>query len=269
MLQLRSFNRFQAFAAHIGVSLGIALLCAGLVFLVWYPGLLAQISKVTHVFLILLAVDVILGPLMTLIVFNPKKKELNRDLTVIGLIQLLALLYGMYSLFIARPVYFVYNESGYDLVYANEVKPENLSKASSPQFKSLPLFGPQVIAAQLPNDAGEAQKIMAASFFGGDDVQHMPQYHMPYQQRKAEVIEHARPLSELEQANPRKKQQVLDLTKKYADQKIEAAYLPLRAGLDTYVVTVDKVTGEVLELVDLQSRRTFPKEKPDQQKKKS
>jgi hypothetical protein len=68
-----------------------------LVFLVWYPNPYREISGGRELFLILVTVDVILGPLITLSIFNPVKawKVLRRDLAIVGLIQLAALGYGM------------------------------------------------------------------------------------------------------------------------------------------------------------------------------
>jgi len=57
---------------------------------------------------LVLIVDVCLGPLLTLAVFDPKKKELKRDLSIILLIQLSALFYGIYTVSVARPAYIVF-----------------------------------------------------------------------------------------------------------------------------------------------------------------
>jgi hypothetical protein len=261
MRRLNSFNRFQAFGIHFGVSAGIALLSAAVVFLLWYPNILAKASGVLSIFFILLIVDVILGPIITFIVFNPQKKKLKRDLSIVALIQILALVYGMYTLFIARPVYTVYNLAGFDLVYANEIKDENLHKASAEQFLTLPVLGPQVIAAQLPKDADKAADIMGGSLFGADDVQHLPQYYLPYDQKKAEVILNAKPIAELEQFNPEQKQEVQNLIERYAEKKIELVYLPLRTGIETSSVILNKSTGDVLEMRDLQTTSSFNPER--------
>ena len=269
MLEIKSLSRFHAFAYHLAISIGIALLSTAIVFFVWYPGILAEVSDVAAIFLILLAVDVVLGPVITLIVFNPAKKELKRDLAIVGLIQLTALIYGMYTLFIARPVYTVYNAAGFDLVYANEIKDENLSKASFPEYRSLPFLTPHVIAAQLPKDAGEAQSIMTGTLFGRDDVQHLPQHYLPYGQMKADAIQHAKPLAQLAEFNPEKQQEVQSLIKRYEQKKLEAAYLPLRVGTETYSVIIDKASGKVLEMVNLQTKLKFrfKKPTPNQEKK--
>ena len=44
--------------------------------------------------LLMIGVDVVIGPLLTLIVFDPKKKHLKFDLVVIAALQLAALAYG-------------------------------------------------------------------------------------------------------------------------------------------------------------------------------
>ena len=66
---------------------------AGVWPLVSYP--YREISGGRELFLILMAVDVILGPLMTLTIFNRAKPwpELRRDLAIVVLIQLAALVY--------------------------------------------------------------------------------------------------------------------------------------------------------------------------------
>lgn len=70
-------NRYQAFGVHLLASAAVALISAAVVFLVWYPSPLQLATGVTGIFLMLLAVDVIVGPCITLIVFNTAKKELK------------------------------------------------------------------------------------------------------------------------------------------------------------------------------------------------
>src|SRR6478609_8700249 len=99
--------RFKASAIHLGISLAIAVLAAMLVFGIWYPYPYRELSGGRELFLLLVSVDVILGPLITLAIFNRAKprKELRRDLAVVGLIQLAALGYGLWTVFVARPVH--------------------------------------------------------------------------------------------------------------------------------------------------------------------
>ena len=71
-------KRIKAFLIHGLISISIALLVIGLVFFIWYPAPLAKAVGVTHIFLMMLAIDVILGPLLTLLVYKRIDKAVNR-----------------------------------------------------------------------------------------------------------------------------------------------------------------------------------------------
>ena len=122
-------DRLKASSIHLGISLAIALLAALLVFGLWYPYPYREISGGRELFLILVAVDVILGPLMTLTIFNRSKPwpELRRDLAIVVLLQLAALSYGLWSVFVARPVHLVFEYDRFRVVHAVEVPPEMLA----------------------------------------------------------------------------------------------------------------------------------------------
>ena len=99
-------NRLRASVIHLAISLAIASLAALLVFGWWYPHPYRDLSGGRELFTLVVAVDVVLGPLITLVIFNPAKtrRHLVMDFTVIGLLQVAALAYGLWTVFVARPV---------------------------------------------------------------------------------------------------------------------------------------------------------------------
>ena len=103
-------SRFKAFAIHLGISALVAASAAALVFLVWFPYPFREISGGQSLFGLVVAVDVVLGPLLTWVVFDRRKprSELVRDLAVISLIQMAALLYGLATVYQVRPLYLVH-----------------------------------------------------------------------------------------------------------------------------------------------------------------
>lgn len=250
-MKIKNLSRFSAFGSHLIFSSLIACLSSIIVFIIWYPGFLSYASGVAKIFLLLLAVDVTIGPLITLIIFNRQKKELRRDIIIVLLVQIIALLYGLHTVFITRPVYIVFNANRFDLVYANDLTEKNIKKARSPEFKSLPYFGPKVIAALLPNDPKIAAAIvMSAATGNGEDVQDFPEYYTSYQEQRTNVIKHTRPLSALKFINPKRIKEIDDLYQKYKIANIEAGYIPLKAKLHDLVVILDHSTGKVLEISD-------------------
>ena len=64
MVELSKF-RFKLFFSHLICSCTVAAITAAIVFLVWHPAPLAKAVGVTHIFLLMLAIDAILGPVLT------------------------------------------------------------------------------------------------------------------------------------------------------------------------------------------------------------
>ncbi|MCY0964287.1 hypothetical protein [Parathalassolituus penaei] len=126
-MHLTQLNRFKAAGIHFGISLAIFIALVIMVFTVWYPGILSKVDTGWHRALLLIAgVDLVLGPLLTLIVFNPAKKSLRFDLAVIAIAQLSALVAGLYTVHTTRPLalYTALPAAGFDTLYAHQVNPE-------------------------------------------------------------------------------------------------------------------------------------------------
>ena len=82
-------------------------------YLLWYPPPYFEFDGGMNVMRLLLVVDVVLGPLLTLVVFQRGKKGLRRDLAVIGALQLAAFVYGAGLMFQYRPAFVVYAEKNF------------------------------------------------------------------------------------------------------------------------------------------------------------
>src|SRR5690606_20074277 len=84
-------ERVRAGAIHLGCCAAVAAVVPVLVFAGWYPAPLDVVSGVGTIVVLMLAADVVLGPLVTLIVYDRNKKSLKLDLAAIAVIQLAAL----------------------------------------------------------------------------------------------------------------------------------------------------------------------------------
>lgn len=244
-------NRYQAFGTHLIGSIFVGLCSAALVFLMWYPWPLPAATGVTTIFVILLSVDVVIGPCITLIVFNPAKKELKRDLAIVLLLQIGALLYGMHAVFAARPVYYVFNNDRFDLVYANDLTPEKMDKVADARFKSAPLWRPEFVAARLPGNTQARNEVLFSALAGGDDLPQLPQYYVPYAEQKAQVLERIHPLEDLKPFNKERGDEIKALIDKYGSIKEGVGFLPLRGKVEDLTVIVQRGSATVLEIKDL------------------
>jgi hypothetical protein len=136
-------------------------------------------------------VDVVLGPLLTLIVYKHGKKTLKFDLTVIALLQLSALMYGLYAVWQSRPVYLVASEQSIELVFANEVDPATLAKAPE-EYRHLPAFGPRTVSLGVSASLNSLWKSLTHERTELD-----PRNYRPYEAIAAKLKSHARPAAQL------------------------------------------------------------------------
>ena len=245
-------NRFLAFGIHLAISLLFALAAAALVSFGWYPGALAAVTGVTPVFLLIVGVDVIVGPCLTLLVFNRAKKELKRDLSIIALLQLIALGVGLQTVFSARPVYLVFAIDHFEAVYATDLPQKVLAEAGSPGFATLPFFGPQTVGARLPENVAPARGILARS----QQLLRLPlspQNFVPYPEIAPEVSKAARPLALLTEQPGGDKGRIAAIQQRFAARPEPVGFLPVHGADWAYELTafVRLDTGEVLEIIDL------------------
>lgn len=101
--------KLKAFGVHVGISSVIFLGALYFIIYEWYPFPHFQIDGGWEGIRIMMAVDMILGPLITLIIFNPNKsrKEIRFDIGIIGTVQVCALIWGFYAVYSQRPVVIV------------------------------------------------------------------------------------------------------------------------------------------------------------------
>jgi hypothetical protein len=118
-MTLLGLNRYQAFAIHIAISLVLFFVLLVCITQFWYPGILFDTGNGWKAITLIVCIDLILGPLLTLIVFNPKKSSLKFDLWVIALVQTVALIYGTWTIHSSRPLAIAYINTSFITFYAN------------------------------------------------------------------------------------------------------------------------------------------------------
>jgi len=172
-------RRIRYSLVHLGVSASVVAPVVAVALLVWYPAPLASLEGVGLILLIIAAVDVCLGPLLTSIVASPNKstRELARDLSVIGFVQLAALMYGVHSTFFARPAFVVYNTDRFDIVTPSELVWDSGAGSGDPEMGRIPLTGPKWVQALPPESAEVRNRFLFQAIGGGPDLKQYPQLY--------------------------------------------------------------------------------------------
>ncbi len=247
-----AISRLKAFSIHLSISAAIATSVIALMLLLWYKPPFFSALGGKHVLLILLGVDVTVGPLITLIIFNPLKsrKALAFDLSVIAALQAAALIYGVSVVFHARPVFVVYSEGSFDLITANMLSKQDIAKAKYPAYRSLPLTGPVYVYSEMPTDVNE-RNMLVFSAMSGKDLPQFPQYYLPYSEHGAVEGRAARPIAELKKLNPGMVAEIDNAVHASRRAESDVGFVPLRAKYQDQAVLVEKGDGKVLALLEV------------------
>lgn len=246
-------DRLIACAIHLGLSLCIAALAAFLVFGIWYPYPYREISGGRELFLLVVAVDVILGPLITLAVFNRRKPhiELRRDLTVTGLLQLAALGYGLWAVAVARPVHMVFEIDRFRVVQAIDVD-ESLLPQTPRSVQALPITGPTLLAVRPFKDDKERLDATLAAL-QGVSLASRPDLWRPYEEATADVLKEAKPATQLLSRFAASAAEIELVLTKIGRKPSNVVYLPLVGRKSFWTVFLDPMTAQVLATMPLDS----------------
>jgi hypothetical protein len=244
-MTLQSFNRWTAFGAHLALSALIAATVVGLVMWLWYPAPYFSAMGGATLLRLLIGVDVALGPLITLIIFDRSKPRLAQDLAIVACLQVAALAYGSYIMFEARPVYSVFVKDRFEVVAANDVDAGSLGRAAA-AFQALPLDGPRIVAANPPADRREAATIAMSAMMGGPDVAHLPHLYEPYAQAAGNVARVSRPLVALSQKGQESATAINDFVTANGNVARTLGYIPVKARNRDFAAVVDRKSGEIV-----------------------
>lgn len=237
--------RIKAFLIHLAASAFICLVVLFLVFCIWYPSPLHEAVGVTRIFLLLLLVDVSLGPLLTLLVFKVGKKTLVFDLAVVLLLQLGALSYGLWTVTEGRPAWLVFNVDRFDLVRALDIDARQLDDAEE-VYRSAPWGGAQWVGAVAPADVEVRNNIIFEALQSHVDIAQRPNLYRPLAGMAADIRFSLRSVDSLTNYNDDEK--VHSILRQWPDAD---AWLPLMANAKPMTVLMRRDTAEVIAIVDL------------------
>jgi hypothetical protein len=231
----------QAAGIHLVCSVLVAAAAAWIVFGVWYAYPYRELSGGRELFLLVVAVDVVCGPLLTFVLFSPQKprKELWMDLGLVAFIQLAALGYGMWSVWQARPLYLVHEVDRYKVISAPDVEAEAL-EALPANLKPKFWAGPQTVSIRPPKNAEEHNKVLIEAAAGGRDYGARPEFYIPYERAAAlKSLLHAKPLSVFLQKQPNQQEAAQKLAREKGADMAQWLYLPV-VGRQDWVAVLDK-----------------------------
>jgi hypothetical protein len=186
-------GRWQAFLVHLGISLTVLGAIAYCVVAFWYPDFLFTTDGGLQGLELLLGVNLVLGPLLTLIVYRTGKSGLRTDLTIIGTLQTICLVAGVWILYTSRPLAIAYVDGSFYTVTAQSFRELDLP---TPDLSALPGDSPKWVTVKLPDDYAAQASIRAAMFTSGRMLSTLSDRYVPFSGVDIDADE-ARPIDEI------------------------------------------------------------------------
>ena len=235
-------QKLKASLIHLSISILLIALLVGSIIFFLFPRYFISVTDFKEVATLILSIDLVLGPLLTFVVYKPRKKTLKFDLGVIASIQLSALIYGAYALYQVHPVYVTFNVDRFTVVSAKDADPK---KAKYDEYRVSKLSAGKLAFAKIPESLEKRNELLLSSAMGGEDLEQREEYYEPIKDNISEII--AKGLDPKILMSDKK---VAKFINQHGDQIENYAFLPLNSLKKDALIVIDKETAEPVATID-------------------
>ena len=244
----------RAFAIHLTASATVMLILLGIMWFVWYPAPYFAINGGWTVLRILVGVDVVLGPLLTLVVFKPGKPSLKFDMSVIVVLQLAALAYGGAIVYQQRPAFIVFAVDRFTAIPAAEV---DFDRIRDPALKRRIGIGPMLAEARPPEDPKARRELMFAVVMdGAKDLEYRAELYRPYQPDLEQLRRRSLDITRLAAQDDATERGLARWLERRGGASGDDLYLPLRGKHRDVILILSGADGQPVGWIDSDPWRT-------------
>ena len=243
-----NLSRFQAFAIHLFISSAVLGSFLAFVFLVWYPHPFFILEGLVQIVWVLVGVDIVLGPALTLVVFKTGKPGLKRDLSIIAAIQIFGFIYGAHTFYVERPAFAVfYDSDSFEVIPASEMK--DLGKLD-PVLNHSKLGGPTLVFVEAPTEIEALKTILEEMKKGAPPIHLRPEFYKPLKGNINKKFRLSRDLDKLEKI-PANETVIAQFKSEYGERVKDFAYFPISGKGTTRLLVIDRKSEMVVDTVGI------------------
>ncbi len=242
--------RFRAFLIHLAISLVILAGILYVVIFIWYPPPFFTADGGWQGVRIMMGVDLVLGPLLTLAVYDPGKgmQRLKVDLWIIALIQLSALSAGAWVVADQRTRMVSFANNRFVSMSQIQIDESGVTDQILAKLKDQ---RPAMAYVALPEDEkerlGEVMKSMGGTplFKRGDLFQPLTL------ENRLKIVEQGYDLKQVGEVIPDLVPIIDKFLDKIGKRSEEVSALPLYCRYSVLSLVLDRHSGEIIDTVDI------------------
>ncbi len=179
-------SRWKAAGIHFSISLTVFFALLLVILQIWYPGILFTIDGGWQGLRLIIAVDLVAGPLLTLVIFKSGKPGLKFDLSCIAIFQTICMTAGVWVVYNERPLALVL---AYDTIYSLNSQELQQNGHDPSILADFPGSYPKSIYIELPESDIAAEIASIRSQFIGQPLYVQVEDYRAMPQRDQEIRE--------------------------------------------------------------------------------
>ena len=255
-------SRFKAFAIHFAISFLIFLVLLYFILVQWYPEPLFSTDGGWRVIRIIAGVDLILGPLLTLIVFKSGKPGLKFDLSIIALVQVIALSWGVWTTYNERPAAIIYTLDFFTPVPAYQLKEVGMTAAKLKEFGD---SWPILIYSDIPKE--KTSEVIIEAAHAGQPLYLLTKYYRKFSKEQSQVLkENSMNLEKYVNDKPKLKK-IYQHALVTGSAKTNISYLGLHSREKWITVIFDLDSMQIIDTIDIEPQEYIFAQKIKRKKK--
>ena len=248
-------TRLKAFLIHFGISAAIYIALLYLVIFVWYPQPFFAADGGWQGIRIITGVDIVLGPVLTLIVFRPGKRGLKLDLGIIAALQLVALSWGTWIVHSQRPALIVYADSAFYSLSSPETV---LAGEGAKQFLQHATSSPAYAFVRLPKNKKTRIRFETRAAFSGRLLYMLGNRYEPLTQSNMQIVfKHAIKPEEMIRWAPKNAKLLDAFLKDHGKKAADFAFIPLQCRYKDVILALQRPDGRIAGTLDIDSSPFF------------
>ncbi|WP_455201111.1 hypothetical protein [Kaarinaea lacus] len=253
-------TRSRLFAGHLQVTLLVLAAISFATLSWWSPEPYMSAEGGWLILIILAVVSIVVGPMLTLLLYKPGKKGLMLDLVLVGIVQLGVLAFGAFTIYDQRPVFLVFAVDRFTLVSKGDIDTSLLGPAVSlPRFNQKPV----AVYSRMPETAEEKNQLIQEVLAGKPDLEFRSEHYEPMSLHLPSIV-----LRSIDGDNIRDNKSVAaGLINDFVAQNCltvdECAYFPLVGKKKQILLVLHRKDGKVAGAVNVDPWKIKAGDQPD------
>ncbi len=251
-------EKLHAFSIHLGISLIIFFALLYFIVFEWYPEPLFKTDGGWQGIRLIAFVDIVLGPVLTLIIFKKGKRGLKLDLVIIAIVQMTALISGTIVIYNEHPVAIIIVNNRLHPVTAYQVAEARISYADLQRYSALK---PPLIYSNIPKDDDEYRALLLDSLQTGRGIRLYGEYYKKWTSEiKNSVSQNSMSMEKFLVGKPKEQMVYNKFVSNNKSKVRNFIYLPLYSRYKYSIAVIDKHTFSIVTVLDInppESRQDF------------